>query len=337
LMETEVKLEYGNKLKNSRVVHQEMLYCYSTKAPDLFKKAKPLREAYATANAMRKRFKAHVPPRVSVEDFEIGHMENQIIPQIVTIYEKNHLSQHRKSLQAFVDAAIADFVQRGGSHVVAKSNAHSIHKKDLNATGLQERLNGLTSRSVFSLARRLFNKLRDIKDKETKAAETNAVKAAAQGRIILATYEDRVIRSFQCLSRIAGDTDHTMQVALAQGLSLQHLLGLAAHESAQGEEEPLAVINNVVQVVFQHVLKDEKSPPRLLDLVVDTLAEHLDLELWTQLEHVISHNMSLRLNRAMVDRRQIKIEDAERVSMESKSLSAGDHFVPCAPNEHIHA
>jgi hypothetical protein len=81
---------------------------------------------------------------------------------------------------------------------------------------------------------------------------------------------------------------------------------------------------NVVQVVFQHVLKDDKPPGRLISLVVNTLAACLSPGLWTQLERTINHPISLRLIRAMLDCPQVKGEETERIRIKSEIASVGD-------------
>jgi hypothetical protein len=76
-MNTELTLEYGKKLKNSRVIHQEMLCCHSSNAARLFKESQPLRNAYAAADKLRKDLKDFVSPNVSKEEFDLEHLENK--------------------------------------------------------------------------------------------------------------------------------------------------------------------------------------------------------------------------------------------------------------------
>jgi hypothetical protein len=79
--------------------------------------------------------------------------------------------------------------------------------------------------------------------------------------------------SQQCLDKLSSDTKDAIQVALSRGLTLREILGL----SSEPEVKELAIpVDNVVQVVFQHVLKEDTLPRRLIDLVVSTLATHLN-------------------------------------------------------------
>lgn len=113
-----------------------------------------------------------------------------------------------------------------------------------------------------------------------------------------------------CLARLLTDTNNMIEAAFFKGLTLQEVLN---HDSSAGEGSatPAKVkgTNNVVQVVFDHVLQDAKCPSRLLDLVVITLAECLELGLWQNLVPRINHQMSLLLIEAMLQSRQIKIEE----------------------------
>jgi len=131
----------------------------------------------------------------------------------------------------------------------------------------------------------------------------------------------------QCLSKLASDTEDAIQRALSQGLTLRQVLGLGDEL-----EEDRQAVSNIVQVVFQHVLKDKTSPKRLATLVVKTLAEHLDLGLWAQLETMVNPAMSLRLIKAMLARRQVKDEESRDPSVKSESVSTGDESTLFALN-----
>ena len=118
-----------------------------------------------------------------------------------------------------------------------------------------------------------------------------------------------------------------IRAALSQGITLRKLLGLEAQLADQlkeSDKEPVVPVDNVVQVAFRHVLSDKEPPSRLVSLVVDTLAVHLDLGLWEQLKSKINHTMSLRLNKAMVKRRQVNNEEGYDSSVKSESASASN-------------
>lgn len=77
-METELTIEYGKKLKERRIIHEELLCCHSQKARDLYKEAKSRRDAYPGANDMRKQLKRFVYPHMTTQMFEDEHMEDKV-------------------------------------------------------------------------------------------------------------------------------------------------------------------------------------------------------------------------------------------------------------------
>jgi hypothetical protein len=77
-METELTIEYGKKLKGKRVIHQELLCCNSEQAQWLFKNASPQRQAYSSANDIRKKLKELVYPRTSEKTFDETHSESKV-------------------------------------------------------------------------------------------------------------------------------------------------------------------------------------------------------------------------------------------------------------------
>jgi hypothetical protein len=77
LMETEISIEYGKKLKGRRIIHQELLCCHSEEAQWLFKNASLQRQAYSSADELRKQLKEFVYPRTSEKTFDETHSENK--------------------------------------------------------------------------------------------------------------------------------------------------------------------------------------------------------------------------------------------------------------------
>jgi hypothetical protein len=133
----------------------------------------------------------------------------------------------------------------------------------------------------------------------------------------------------QCLSKLSSDTEDMIRMAFSQDFSLRQLLGLDAEERGL----PVTPAGNIVQTVFQHVLKDDKPPERLVTLVVGTLAERLEPGLWKQLEHMINHPISLRVVGALLQCRQIRNDETECLPIESETMSIGDEHALCGRNE----
>lgn len=76
-METELTLEYGKKLKNTRIIHQGLLCCHSETAARIFKDAQPLRDLYAASDVLRKDLKEFVSPRVTEKTFDENHLDKK--------------------------------------------------------------------------------------------------------------------------------------------------------------------------------------------------------------------------------------------------------------------
>jgi hypothetical protein len=111
------------------------------------------------------------------------------------------------------------------------------------------------------------------------------------------------------LSKLANETEELIDHALSLDLTIQQLLfGSEEHDDDEAASA-IAPIGNVAQVVVLHVLKDDSCPERLLNLVVDILAKHMEQKLWELLKHMISHSTALLLIEAVLRRRQAKLED----------------------------
>jgi hypothetical protein len=119
--------------------------------------------------------------------------------------------------------------------------------------------------------------------------------------------------SQQCLMQLYNETDAMIQAAISKGMSLSQLLNLSSKPENKPGQSPLP--ENMVQVVFSHVLKDGKSHNRLVDLVVTRLAEHLDLGLLEKLTGTIGLGISILIIKAMVQRRGVKTEDSASLGL----------------------
>jgi hypothetical protein len=119
--------------------------------------------------------------------------------------------------------------------------------------------------------------------------------------------------SQQCLMQLYNETDAMIQAAISKGMSLSQLLDLSSKPENKPGQSPLP--ENMVQVVFSHVLKDGKSHNRLVDLVVTRLAEHLDLGLLEKLTGTIGLGISILIIKAMVQRRGVKTEDSASLGL----------------------
>lgn len=74
-MRTEITIEYGHDLKErgQRIVHLELLCCYSQQVKKLFANAEAQRQVYAEAVLLRKKVKALLPPKTPASSFSDDH------------------------------------------------------------------------------------------------------------------------------------------------------------------------------------------------------------------------------------------------------------------------
>lgn len=114
----------------------------------------------------------------------------------------------------------------------------------------------------------------------------------------------------QCLSKLANETGELVDHALFLDLTLQQVL-FGAEDINDNKVPAIAPVGNVAQVVVLHVLKDDKCPKRLLDLVVKLLTQQTDQKLWGMLRHLISHSTALLLIDAVLRGGQVKVEDSD--------------------------
>jgi hypothetical protein len=83
--------------------------------------------------------------------------------------------------------------------------------------------------------------------------------------------------------------------------------------------------DDVVGVVFKHVIEDQNTPRRLQNLVVESFAVCLDNELWLQVKPLITHGMALQLIESMIEQHQVKTELYDQASIKSESEEAAAH------------
>jgi len=134
----------------------------------------------------------------------------------------------------------------------------------------------------------------------------------------------------KCLEKLVADTSIMIKEALRLGMSLQELL---ESEPVAGGDQTTPPAQNVVQVVFEHVLKEPKAPKQLADLVAYTLADRLDPGLWQSLAPRINHDTLSQIMTIILVRRHTNTEDAECLRLKSESESTSDDLMVNAPNE----
>jgi hypothetical protein len=134
----------------------------------------------------------------------------------------------------------------------------------------------------------------------------------------------------KCLEKLVTDTNIMIEEAFRLGMSLQELL---ESEPVAGDDQTTPPAQNVVQVVFEHVLREPKAPKQLVDLVTYTLADRLDTGLWETLAPRINHGTLRQIMTIVLVRRQAKTEDVECLCLKSESEPTGDELMLNAPTK----
>ncbi|KAF7452645.1 hypothetical protein A1F99_044230 [Pyrenophora tritici-repentis] len=93
-----------------------------------------------------------------------------------------------------------------------------------------------------------------------------------------------------CLTKLYDAASESIEDASNSGVKLQTLLGFGPDS-----------VDHALGVVFKNVINDRRTPKRLRDLVIDTLAASLDKELFTKIKDLISKEMALEIIEAMID------------------------------------
>jgi hypothetical protein len=198
------------------------------------------------------------------------------------------------------------------------------------------RLQLLKVEHVITLVQDLYESLRNIKAKEKKKALTDKVKAAAQMRIILPTYDGvtvgcvvswiyqqklhfsdayQLYQIYQlsdmlgvealaeiCVNKMLSAATESIKLATSQGLGLSALLDQDRDQFPTNEnrvDDPLAAI---VPMLFTRVLKDGKAPDVLQNLVITSIADSRDLDLFYILKDLFGRSMALDLAEALMKR-----------------------------------
>lgn len=240
----------------------------------------------------------------------------------------------------------------------------SIKKASFRDMDLFARVQYLNVEGVYNLTQELFHYLWIFKGIESNNACQSSLKAAAQRRIILPRTDGETVNSVSnwlyfnklhfrdagrlyqihrlaetlgirnlaetCLNKLANAAFATVHHASSQGLSL--LAILYGNDRPLREKIPTVVPDNLVDIasiVFLNVLKEENTPAILQELVINAIADSKDCRLFTELRHMVSHEMALRIIEAFMIRptsakavpKFPKIEIQEEEKLETKADS----------------
>jgi hypothetical protein len=269
-------------------------------------------------------------------------MEKQVKPLIICAYEKYPMAEYQTGLQKTIDGAVEEQFAEKINLKPALQGAKKKSPTETRELSLTARLALLKPRGVQVVAEKLFARLYLIKKKEGTRAEKEPVRAAAYQRLLLPDVDETAVRYLvhyiyrgtvhyqgveqlyavmelagrlgvealfeTCLTKLCTAATDNIENAIVNAIPLRSLLGYGPGPT-----------DDVVDVVFKHVIKDPNAPRRLQDLVTDTFAACLDKELWMQVKPLVSHGMAIQVIEAMIDRRQIKTELYDQASIKSES------------------
>lgn len=222
----------------------------------------------------------------------------------------------------------------------------SIKRKDYPSTQVLERLQVMKPEAVLAVLRRLYQSLWRIKATEEQKAANNELKAAAQQRILLPNVDENAVGAIvqwiykgtlrftdannlceiyglagrlgiqqladTCMSKLSGGTLAALQHANIEGIHLQELLDRPQPPITQGS------LPDLVRTVFFFVLKHEKPPAALKQLVIEAIADSADAGLLAVLLQIMNCDVRGQLCIALTDR-------LAKVKMETKEHGAMDH------------
>ena len=283
-------------------------------------------------------------------------MNLQAIPIILLISEKYPLQEYQSRIEKSINVAVEEQITQKNTRAPQSTGGMPKKRdaKDANHdTSLRARLPLLKSRGVRTVTEHLYARLHNIGKTDAEKAKSDRLKAAAQRRLLLPDTDECTVQSLMqyiyhgtvhyesaeqlyallnlstelgvetlaeiCLSKLSNAATDTIQGALASGIPIQSLLGYGSSCST----------DNVLAVIFINVFNDKNPPKRLMDLVIDTLADSLDMDLWGQLRDVIGHAMALQLIEAMIVRQQTKAKHSTSVKFEGNgSATEQMRFVP---------
>ncbi|CAE7180125.1 hypothetical protein CFE70_006226 [Pyrenophora teres f. teres 0-1] len=317
LVSTPLTVECGVNLTVKFTMHEELVCCHSKHLAGLFAQAKQLRQQYERTKVLNDTLAVCCFPEVTPKQFESSGLEVQAIPLIVGAYEQWPLPGYPNSVRKVIDEAVQE-------QIAAKNIQNTTIKELARITDLSIRLSHLKSRGVQAIAEKLFVTIHQVTKKEEKRALNDKLRAAAQCRLLLPDVDEQTVAilmqwiyqgtlQFQdaeqlynvlklattleiealaeiCLTKLYDAASENIRDASNFGMRLQTALGFGPDSA-----------DHALGVIFRHVIQDERTPRRLQELIIDTLAASLDKELWEHIKLLISHKMALQIIETMVD------------------------------------
>ncbi|KAJ4361711.1 hypothetical protein N0V95_001604 [Ascochyta clinopodiicola] len=356
LMDSVVSIEYGDELQQSCGIHEGMICCHSKQVQLWCTRAKPLRVKYDKYEEL-----AQEVTSLSIQGFTAAkYEENEVEEKAASLisYINNHfpISSYQSSISKRIEDALTAQITDG--HV--KDPKTKINTRAYSELSFNGRLISLNRQGMLNMFERLCGIINRIRFVEKDKGKNDPVKAMAQKKIFLRGTSNAAVQSLLvwiyqgnvhyetpehlyevyelaiklrvdalseiCLCRLLNTASDIVQDTQRQGITLDTLLGFPSVEEGEELQGQQAVLDNTVEVVFQRVLKAEKPPARLLDLVVDVMAKRMHSKLWAHIQETISRPIALRLVETMLRLKDLKAEHVENpdsaIKLEDRHLNS---------------
>ncbi|KAH6621953.1 hypothetical protein C7974DRAFT_414632 [Boeremia exigua] len=332
-MQHVITIEHGDNRRSWRTIHEHVLCSHSQYMQQTSARAEQLREKYDSCSDILDKIELIV--HLTLEEFEAKKVKVKLLSLVDNI-EKYPLQEYQKRLDKVIGEALD---QQFTNKNTLQSEDRPKTLKNFQALCLKNRLSFLDAEGALDVAHAICAQLQKIKGTEGQKARNNVHKAWAQGRLLLREATENsvlllvewaylpnlpdvdaeqlydlwrlarrlkiVALAEECVDQLFKITFNSIQDALLDGVPLRRLLGLTSDPHTP--DQPGST-DETVTFVFHHVLKDDKPPAKLSDLVIETMAKSMDLELWSQIQPEVNHNTARKLIEAMVAFREVKTE-----------------------------
>ncbi|KAF3035327.1 hypothetical protein E8E12_005746 [Didymella heteroderae] len=335
-MQQVVTIVCGDDLRSWCSVHEQTLCKHSEKMSDLSLGAVATREAYSKINEWLVQIESITVLGASPEQFEKEKLRAKLIPLILKIWEHFPLTNYQNTISKVIRETV-DKQYTNGNLMPSAERPKTL--KIFQGLNPNKRLHLINSEGLLDVAEEACVRLQKVKAAEKQLAKKNVSKTWAQGQLILRGASEKSVVSLvewayhktldyenadhlydlwalatrlrfdvlaeECMDRLHQSASASLGKALSDGVPLRSLLGL--HNEQDGPDAT-ASSDDVVAAAFHRVLKDDKPPEKLSELIIDALARGMDSDMWVQVQSMVSLDTACKLIDFMIAYRDVKVE-----------------------------
>ncbi|UPX20083.1 uncharacterized protein EKO05_0010328 [Ascochyta rabiei] len=355
LMDSVISIKYGDELQDSCGIHEGMVCCHSQQVQLWCTRAKPLRIKYDKCEELAQELTSLSILSLTAARYEENEVEKKAASLITYIDNHFPLSIYQANVSKLIKDTLIAQVTDG----LVKDPKTRINSKTHNELSFHGRLISLNWQGMLNMFERLCGIMNRIKISEKEKGKKDQIKAMAQKTIFLRGTSNAAVQSLLvwiyqgnlhyessehlyevyelaiklgvnalaevCLCQLFNTASDIIHKTQRLGIALDTLLGFTSAEESEKLQDQHVVSDNTVEIIFQRVLKDEKPPARLLDLVVDVMAKRMHSRLWAHMQETISRPVALRLVETMLhlkDMKAVYVESPDSVIKLEDSHSA---------------